>query len=71
VPGIGLFVFAAVFWSAFEEAPTSLNPFAKDFTDRQIGSFEVPAVWFQSVNVQAARLAHAFCIASDPGSARA
>jgi POT family proton-dependent oligopeptide transporter len=45
-----LFVFAAVFWSAFEQAPTSLNLFAKDFTNRQLGGFEVPAVWFQSVN---------------------
>ena len=45
-----LFVFAAIFWSAFEQAPTSLNLFARDFTDRQIGGFEVPATWFQSVN---------------------
>jgi POT family proton-dependent oligopeptide transporter len=45
-----LFVFAAVFWSAFEQAPTSLNLFAKDFTDRDLGGLEVPAVWFQSVN---------------------
>ena len=45
-----LFVFGAVFWSAFEQAPTSLNLFAKDFTNRKLGSFEVPAVWFQSVN---------------------
>jgi POT family proton-dependent oligopeptide transporter len=45
-----LFVFAAVFWSAFEQAPTSLNLFAKDFTNRTVGRFEVPAVWFQSVN---------------------
>lgn len=45
-----LFVFAAVFWSAFEQAPTSLNLFARDFTDRQIGGFEIPATWFQSVN---------------------
>ncbi|HEX6694569.1 MAG TPA: peptide MFS transporter [Longimicrobiales bacterium] len=45
-----LFVFAAIFWSAFEQAPTSLNLFAKDFTDRTIGGFEVPATWFQSVN---------------------
>ena len=29
-----LFVFAAIFWAAFEQAPTSLNLFAKDFTDR-------------------------------------
>jgi POT family proton-dependent oligopeptide transporter len=45
-----LFVFAAIFWSAFEQAPTSLNLFAKDFTERNLGGFEVPAVWFQSVN---------------------
>ncbi len=29
-----LFVAAAIFWAAFEQAPTSLNLFAKDFTDR-------------------------------------
>jgi POT family proton-dependent oligopeptide transporter len=45
-----LFVFAAIFWSAFEQAPTSLNLFAADFTDRTVGGFEIPAVWFQSVN---------------------
>lgn len=45
-----LFVFAAIFWSAFEQAPTSLNLFAKDFTERTIGGFEVPATWFQSIN---------------------
>lgn len=45
-----LFVAAAVFWSAFEQAPTSLNLFARDFTERNIGSFEVPATWFQSIN---------------------
>ena len=45
-----LFLFAAIFWSAFEQAPTSLNLFARDFTDRMIGTFEIPATWFQSVN---------------------
>ena len=45
-----LFAFAAIFWAAFEQAPTSLNLFAKDFTERHIGSFEVPALWFQSIN---------------------
>ena len=29
-----LFIFAVVFWSAFEQPPTSLNLFARDFTDR-------------------------------------
>ena len=45
-----LFVAAAIFWSAFEQAPTSLNLFARDFTDRQFGSFEMPATWFNSIN---------------------
>jgi POT family proton-dependent oligopeptide transporter len=45
-----LFVAASVFWSAFEQAPTSLNLFARDFTDRQVFGWEVPATWFQSVN---------------------
>ncbi|HET9134744.1 MAG TPA: peptide MFS transporter [Gemmatimonadales bacterium] len=45
-----LFLFAAIFWGAFEQAPTSLNLFARDFTDRTVGSFEMPATWFQSIN---------------------
>ena len=45
-----LFLFAVVFWGAFEQAPTSLNLFARDFTDRRIGGWEMPATWFQSIN---------------------
>jgi len=45
-----LFIFAAIFWAAFEQAPTSLNLFARDFTNRVVFGWEVPAVWFQSVN---------------------
>ncbi|HET7232377.1 MAG TPA: peptide MFS transporter [Longimicrobium sp.] len=45
-----LFLFAIVFWGAFEQAPTSLNLFAADFTDRQFGGWEMPATWFQSIN---------------------
>lgn len=45
-----LFVAAAIFWSAFEQAPTSLNLFARDFTERTVGGFETPATWFQSIN---------------------
>lgn len=45
-----LFVFAAIFWSAFEQTPTALNLFAQDFTNRLIGGWEMPATWFQSVN---------------------
>ena len=45
-----LFIFAAIFWAAFEQAPTSLNLFARDFTNRTVGGWEVPALWFQSIN---------------------
>lgn len=45
-----LFAFAAVFWSAFEQAPTSLNLFAKDFTNRNVLGWEIPATWFQNIN---------------------
>ncbi|MEP7000368.1 MAG: peptide MFS transporter [bacterium] len=43
-----LFVFASIFWSAYEQAPTSLNLFAKDFTDRHIFGWEMPTLWLQS-----------------------
>ncbi|SES68657.1 peptide MFS transporter [Thalassotalea agarivorans] len=41
---------SACFWSGFEQAGSSLNLFARDYTDRMIGSFEVPTGWFQSLN---------------------
>ena len=47
---IVLFVFATVFWSAFEQAPTSLNLFARDFTDRRIFGWESPTTWLQAAN---------------------
>ena len=45
-----LFVFASIFWSAFEQAPTSLNLFARDFTNRFVLGWEVPVIWFQAAN---------------------
>lgn len=45
-----LFVFASIFWAAFEQAPTSLNLFAKDFTNRTFFGWEVPTLWYQSIN---------------------
>jgi len=44
-----LFVFSAIFWGAFEQAPSSLNLFAHDFTNRQIAGVDVPATSFQSI----------------------
>jgi proton-dependent oligopeptide transporter, POT family len=45
-----LFVFAAIFWAGFEQAPSSLNIFARDFTDRNFMGREVPPEWLQVVN---------------------
>jgi proton-dependent oligopeptide transporter, POT family len=47
---IVLFVFATIFWSAFEQAPTSLNLFARDFTDRHVFGWESPTTWLQAAN---------------------
>ncbi len=45
-----LFVGAALFWSGFEQAGSSLNIFASDLTRRELGSFTIPASWFQNLN---------------------
>ena len=45
-----LFILAAVFWSGFEQAGSSLNLFAADLTDRVVFGYETPASWLQSVN---------------------
>jgi proton-dependent oligopeptide transporter, POT family len=47
---IVLFVFSLIFWSAFEQAPTSLNLFARDYTDRVVFGWEMPTLWLQSAN---------------------
>jgi POT family proton-dependent oligopeptide transporter len=44
-----LFLASAVFWSAFEQAGSSLSLFAERSTNRFIGTFQFPASWFQSV----------------------
>jgi len=41
---------AVIFWSGFEQAGSSLNLFAENYTDRTIGSRSYPASWLQSVN---------------------
>ncbi|MCC7232618.1 MAG: peptide MFS transporter [Bacteroidia bacterium] len=42
--------FVIFFWSAFEQAGASLTLFADQQTERHIGSWEMPASWFQSIN---------------------
>ncbi len=43
-------VFVIFFWSAFEQAGSSLTLFAEYQCDRTIGSWEMPTTWFQSIN---------------------
>ncbi|MFW5832070.1 MAG: peptide MFS transporter, partial [Prolixibacteraceae bacterium] len=45
-----LAVFNIFFWSGFEQAGTTFNVFARDNTQRLIGTWEIPASWFQSIN---------------------
>jgi POT family proton-dependent oligopeptide transporter len=45
-----LFAASAVFWSVFEQAGSSMNLFAQRNTDNQIGFFQIPAPWYQSIN---------------------
>ena len=45
---LALFVSSALFWAGYEQAGSSMNLFAARFTDRMIGTFEIPAGWFQA-----------------------
>jgi POT family proton-dependent oligopeptide transporter len=45
-----LFLGAALFWSGFEQAGSSMNLFAERLTNRVILGWEMPASWLQSVN---------------------
>ncbi|MGV6853305.1 MAG: peptide MFS transporter [bacterium] len=45
-----LFIGAALFWSGFEQAGSSLNLFADRKTDLLVMGWEIPSTWFQSVN---------------------
>ena len=47
---IVLAIFNIFFWSGFEQAGTTFTIFAKENTQRMIGSWEIPATWFQSIN---------------------
>jgi proton-dependent oligopeptide transporter, POT family len=44
------FMFAVLFWMAFEQAGNALNLWAQFHTDLSIGSIQYPAEWWQSVN---------------------
>ena len=44
------FLIIIVFWGSFEQAGGLMNVYAKEKTDLSLGSYMVPATWFQSVN---------------------
>ena len=45
-----VFIFCVLFWGAYEQQGGLMNLYAEEKIDRFLGSFEVPAGWFQSVN---------------------
>jgi len=47
---LALFIGASVFWSAFEQAGSSLNLFAQNDTNSSFLGIGFPASWFQSIN---------------------
>jgi POT family proton-dependent oligopeptide transporter len=47
---LAFFIFACLFWSAFEQGGSTLNLFAERFTRNSVLGFEFPASWLQSVN---------------------
>lgn len=46
---MALFVFATLFWAGFEQAGSSLNLFADQFTRNTLLGYDFPSSWFQSV----------------------
>ena len=45
-----LIIGSTLFWSSFEQQPTSFNLFADNYTDLNVLGFEIPSIWFQSLN---------------------
>ena len=43
------FVFASIFWGAYEQAGSTLNLFADRYTRLYVAGFDIPSSWFQSV----------------------
>jgi len=41
---------SACFWSGFEQAGSTLNLFARDFTERNMFGIDIPVIWFQKTN---------------------
>jgi POT family proton-dependent oligopeptide transporter len=45
-----LFLASALFWSAFEQAGSTLNLFAERSTDKHLFGYAYPSSWFQAIN---------------------
>jgi POT family proton-dependent oligopeptide transporter len=45
-----LFFASCIFWSVFEQAGSTMNLFALEKTNNDLGVFLIPASWYQSVN---------------------
>jgi len=44
------FLLVIVFWGAFEQAGGLMNLYTNDYTNRMLFGWEVPTIWFQSLN---------------------
>ncbi|MGL6105774.1 peptide MFS transporter [Romboutsia sp.] len=47
---VALTFFVIIFWAGFEQAGSSLTLYTNDYINRNVGGFEVPTSWFQSIN---------------------
>ena len=47
---LSIFSFNVLFWMFFEQAGSSFNFLAEKIVDRNLGGWEFPTAWFQSVN---------------------
>lgn len=45
-----LFLAAVVFWAIYDQSGSTLNEFAAQFTDLDVGSMVIPISWLQSIN---------------------
>jgi POT family proton-dependent oligopeptide transporter len=44
-----LFIFAAIFWGAYEQAGSTLNLFADKYTNLDVLGYQIPSSWLQAV----------------------
>ncbi len=42
--------FSIIFWAVYQQAGSTLTIYARDYTDRVVLGWSIPASWFQSVN---------------------